>query len=432
MVLKPIKIRNNKIYLSFLVFILTFLIYLYLAVQSGKLYNPPEVGDAHDYDSMALQLSKGKGFSHNWDDPEFKQTYENNPEYNFLFDRNGEYLTTYKPPLYPLIISIIYSIFGRNFEFVRLFNLFCLSLSCTIFFYIIIIKFNLYCGGIFIILFTSYQKFFNTAMTIMTETIAILLISILLLSVIIFIEKNNIKSLIGISLSLSFLVLNRTIFILWFFLIIFLILFFSKKIKYAVLISIICLIIILPWMIRNILLLDSIKPFGTQSDINLPIAYSDPIIENLGEWDASIRQKIPQTFVNSKFGLEAEIANAKLSKSVAFNWIKNNINKLPLLFYLKIVHSWKPQNNLILIIYLFSFLGIILSSNKKEIFIFLSFLILNSLTIGLTWSASDNRFLVPVFPIILILASIGIYHFFGLIKILSNPLHHKFNCTNNL
>ena len=82
------------------------------AALLGKLNAPPELSasrlgqdlgsDSYNYDAVGLQLSKGNGFSVNWDDPDYRAPYlQSNQDgrYDFLLSRHGEGLTAYRSPL---------------------------------------------------------------------------------------------------------------------------------------------------------------------------------------------------------------------------------------------------------------------------------------------------------------------------------------------
>ena len=49
--------------------------------------------------------------------------------YAYLFQRSGTYVTAYRPPLFPLMMAIFYSLFGRQFGLIRLFN--CIAMAVT-------------------------------------------------------------------------------------------------------------------------------------------------------------------------------------------------------------------------------------------------------------------------------------------------------------
>jgi hypothetical protein len=67
----------------------------------GSLSAPPERGDAPDYDAIAQQLAKGRGFSVDWDDPAYRKPYEqanHTGTYDYLLERHGASPTASRPP----------------------------------------------------------------------------------------------------------------------------------------------------------------------------------------------------------------------------------------------------------------------------------------------------------------------------------------------
>ena len=116
------------------------------AASLGKLNVPPEIGDAHDYDAIGFQLSKGQGFSVDWNDREFKGPYllhNMNGKYDFLMERHWQGGTAYRPPLLPGLIALSHLVFGREFWPIRLFNIALLSITCAIVFVLISQRFGI-------------------------------------------------------------------------------------------------------------------------------------------------------------------------------------------------------------------------------------------------------------------------------------------------
>src|SRR5262249_22714086 len=137
-----------------LVALIAFLTYILPTVLHGELNAPPEIGDAHDYDAIGLQLSKGNGFSVNWDDPDYRAPYlQNNQDgrYDEFLNRQGEVITAYRPPLFPVLIAITHNLFGREFWPIRVLNGFSIALSCVFAFAMISSRFGvipgLLCAG---------------------------------------------------------------------------------------------------------------------------------------------------------------------------------------------------------------------------------------------------------------------------------------------
>lgn len=106
------------------------LLYLFnvlVLVEKDLLHVPPEAGDGPDYENIAFNLSRGAGVGFDWSDPEWQRPYRENNEngqFDGLLARHGKFfLTTQRPPLYPVVLSVTFSVFGRSFAVVRCLNL---------------------------------------------------------------------------------------------------------------------------------------------------------------------------------------------------------------------------------------------------------------------------------------------------------------------
>jgi hypothetical protein len=105
------------------IFLASFSIYVMRASKSGALREPPETGDGHDYDAIAFNVWKGRGFGYQWTDESWRRPYEGIPRYRLLLTRqSGFYPTTYRPPAMPYLLSAVYAIAGRNFTAWRIVN----------------------------------------------------------------------------------------------------------------------------------------------------------------------------------------------------------------------------------------------------------------------------------------------------------------------
>src|SRR5260370_7981218 len=64
-------------WLALTVFLAAFTSYVVPMIRRGELNLPPAPGgDEPDYDAIAVQLTKGRGFAVDWDDDEYRRLYE--------------------------------------------------------------------------------------------------------------------------------------------------------------------------------------------------------------------------------------------------------------------------------------------------------------------------------------------------------------------
>jgi hypothetical protein len=95
------------------IFLLFTASYLAPLVHRGELNSPPPLGDSPDYDNLALGLIRGRGFSLDFGDPEFRAPYEALPDSAryapLLENRSGVPHTTARPPGLPAAMAAVYS-----------------------------------------------------------------------------------------------------------------------------------------------------------------------------------------------------------------------------------------------------------------------------------------------------------------------------------
>ena len=115
------------------IFLGVFAAYILASLSLGALTALPELGDGQDYDSIAFNIWQGRGFGHNWDDPEWRRPYLASPIYKDVLNRHSEfYPTTYRPPAMPYLLALVYKLAGRNFASWRIVNCAIMAAAVTI------------------------------------------------------------------------------------------------------------------------------------------------------------------------------------------------------------------------------------------------------------------------------------------------------------
>lgn len=217
---------DDKKWRIFLIFLLPFairLVALYLLMDTPR-------GDAADYENIALNIIKGNGF---------------------VSTRMGLY--SYRPPLYPLFLACIFSIFTHSYLILGIFQAIIASITCVLVFRIGEYIFDEKTGLISSIIVASYPTLVFYSTQLLSETLFIL---ILYLFIYVFYtvtdEPKRIYKwpLLGVLLGLGSLC-RPVIFPFLFFLIPFC--FFSREMNLRkwILVMGFCLLTIAPWTIRN-------------------------------------------------------------------------------------------------------------------------------------------------------------------------------------
>jgi hypothetical protein len=406
-------------------FIFSNLVFLFPQISHGNINLPPHIGDGPDYDSIAVQISKGNGFSFNWDDPDFLYPYQNNNisgRYDSLLSRHGKYVTTIRPPLLPALMAASYKLFGRQFWPIRVIMSSCMSLACTIVVLILVRWFGIIPGFICLIyalFFAPQLEYYATAL--LTEALACLYVSLIAWFLFKIVNNGNTKSVISLGVITGLAFLTRSVFILWVVFIFVAIYIISKpknlswfsiqSFRLPFLFLLTFLIVSAPWMIRNCLVIKDFKPLGTMGSINLSAAYSDKAFEQRGEW-FSLRSSgfFDRLDVDDESSIEWEKVRADFSTQEAIHWMSQNPLKTFLLVLFKIRGLWRPKNSGITLFYGLAILGYtnLFIIRPKDAFSFLSLLTACTISVGITWTVG-GRFLVPVIPILICLASLGLW-----------------------
>jgi 4-amino-4-deoxy-L-arabinose transferase-like glycosyltransferase len=187
-------------------------------------------GDAADYENIALNIINGKGF---------------------VSTRMGLY--SYRPPLYPLFLAGIFSVFKHSYFIVAFIQAIISSITCVIVFYIGKSIFDEKNGLISSVILALYPTLIFYSTQLLSETLFIFILS---LSIYVFFKENdnygqNYKwILLGILLGLGSLC-RPVIFPFLIFLIPFCFLNAGGNLRKWILVSCFTLLTIFPWTIRN-------------------------------------------------------------------------------------------------------------------------------------------------------------------------------------
>lgn len=248
-------LKSKGLLLSF-IFILAFCLRLWFILD----YSTPIVADELDYDRLAVSILEGKGYVNESGQP-----------------------TAQRPPGYPLFLSMIYFIFGRNFLFVRIIQALIDSFLCILIFYLGKEAFNEKIGVFAGILAALHLGFVSQSAKILTEGLS----TFFLLVVIICFYKakqNHLKKkyyfLTGFILGITSLI-RSNLSIVFPLIAITLTYYLYKKnlslkkaVKYLAIYTVAYFIPILPWTIRNYDVFHAFVPISTYQGIAFYTSYT--------------------------------------------------------------------------------------------------------------------------------------------------------------
>lgn len=389
------------------------------AARHHHLDSVPEIGDGVDYDSMGLNLARGRGFGYFRADPEWRAPYETaiangQDQYAALMLRDKPFEpTTYRPPLFPVLLAGIYATFGRHFIIWRV-------LSCALGALAGLLTFNLarrlagpaagwLAGALFLI--DPYQRHF--AGTYLTESLATLLVVAMMLAMLETIRRPTPAWFAALGGAMALAVLTRGIFIfllppaglvaLW-------VAWRERRGRGIAGLAAFVLaagVLMGPWWVRNCVALDAFMPLGVQGWVNMPAAYNDAVLDNGGDWivenrDEAYRRAGYRTAPGLN-RLQSERARADAGREITMQWIRENPGKVPVLFGIKVATLW-GSSRFGLVVLTAALLGLAFARPFRLRWPIYAVIAVYTIGVGLTWT-TGGRFRIPMMPLVFALAA---------------------------
>ncbi len=403
---------------------------------------PPPPGDAQDYDNIAVQILRGRGFALDNTDPERRQPYiENNREglYDEILSRKSPLaLTTYWPPLLPYSLAATYRIFGRSYFAWRMIE--CLMLAGAL---------TLVCAAAWtafgpqVALVSAGLMFLSRTYTdyigyhgLMTEPLATTTIAILVwgMSRFAVAPRRWAAAFCGVALALAGLA--RSFYVAWIPIVAIFVWWLATRSgatrREALTFAAICMSLAIalqaPWWIRNCVLLGRFMPVGPQSGSTIYTAYSDAAVGHRGAWWLANPAQLRRMYVR-ELGYECDpsshVVVAPCLVRGALLWIAHHPRQVPRLAGWKILNTVQRVSEAGLSgrAYWMALAAPLVIWRRRRFIhipvaaIFVTFVLVNFLVIALTWS-SNWRYVVPVEPLLAVLTSLAItLGFFGEAKV---------------
>lgn len=412
---------------AFILCWLTFMTYYHVKFD---LNIPPSTsGDESDYDSIGWELSQGRGFGVNSEDPAFRQPYDlaAKDDLRFHLPKRPQWHVTYRPPLFPYAISFLNRLFGRQFWAIRAMDAAFMAGTLAMISIILYRSHGSFAAFISIVIFIVHDtrtRFYGRA--ILTEAMSLFLTSILCVA---FFRMYQSKAAhqkffylhsIGIGLILGLSLLTRTMIVTWAPGIVLLLLWINssqqRSWKVGIVSVLLCCVttvgVFLPWAIRNIETTGEFMPLGTQGQVQLSAAFGDIIWESKGEW-GNLNQAgfFDEVITDAQSPLEQELAKVHFSKQKAKEWILENPLKSIALIPMKIWKECRPRSIAEIAILFLCAVGVWTAWGNPYATILIAIFATNLVGVAATWSV-QGRFLVPLLLPIHIMATLGFYELY--------------------
>lgn len=409
---------------------------------------PKPIGDGLCYECIAFSLYSGGGFRENYSDPNWWVLYEGLPEYfDFLNSVEGRDLpATGRPPLYPLALSWVYSVFGRGpeaFMAIRIFSAICLALAgglATGLTRCLLLqktqsKWIGSLGSLATLAFAASQRTMQDYTTdFLTEPLALLLTQmaiVVFVSVAILGDKNQdqyktdgavqpgLGWAIGSGVIVGLMILARSLFVTW--LPGLLLLHFLstrgnpwQRARGASVVAITVLVICLPWWIHNCVALSRFMPLGTQGPVAMAGGYCEEAFED-GNWshvpELRIRRELAERDdFRAATQIEGELMVVEQAKTEVREWMAKHWTQLPTLAWRRAVSHWNPYSGRALLWKFAIVVGLIWTViNLGQARWWLIGLPVLSTLVTMLLYETGGRFLVPLYGLLFTLSGLGIF-----------------------
>jgi hypothetical protein len=306
----------------------------YFSVRFGLNVPTRATSDEPDYDSIAWELSQGRGFRLNYLDPEFRRPYEvaaaTSDLYRLESRRQG--LTTYRPPLFPFAVAGGNLLFGRQFWGMRILNMTAMAACCGILCAAVCRSLGVFpalSAAVLFLIVDARTRLYASAF--LTESLAAFEAAVLTVCLVWMVRGRPWQTCV-VGVLAGLMILTRSMFVFWLPWVLIVIVAmvrlhtgkadWKRMLQHGALFALTVLLILTPWGYWNCRTLQRFMPLGSQGAIELSTGWSDGAWERSGEWRSA---QAPGYFEPDHPGplslVEREAAAADESAAQARNWI---------------------------------------------------------------------------------------------------------------
>jgi hypothetical protein len=389
---------------------------------------PPGRLDGRDYDHLALNLARGRGFGYCWSDPEWRGPYEraeNRTAYASHLALWGPCMpTARRAPGYPAALAIVYRVWGRSFLAGRLLSAVALATTGALGVVLAVRAAGPAAGVLFALCFLIDGQLRQLVGGYMSEpTASLAVMAVLAAHVTLLRNPTRERGMVAGSL-LGLLVLIRHHFSpLW-----------TLGILGATLGAVrsrparpawvahgsAALLVLVPWCVRNCLVLDAPMPLGTQGGQVLAATYVDGEAGAVdGRWNSAqaarlwARRKgrpIGYTYddlareMRSSLAVDREFA--MMGQEAAREWLRRNWRRLPAAAFVTLRAHVKEYGALGLTALLCGLAALAFPGTRRVAALGFVIMAATALTVVLTFT--HPRFVAPMRPVAYLLGSLGL------------------------
>ncbi len=385
------------------------------AVEYGLNVAPSPTGDEISYDIIGWNLSRGNGFSEGGQDAEFRQPYRE--AFPDLMPAAGPTPdppepVTYRPPLFPFLLSAASRLFGRQFYVARIWNALAMAAVGGLLVWYLSRRYRLpvvlAAAALFLVVDTRIRLY---GRAILTEATAALLLTVITL-ILFRIRADSSRWLFAaLGILFALLILDRTMFVLWLPGLTLLTIWpdrltgsvppeppvrLTRRLGHAAVFLGCVVVCLLPWSIRNITVLGRMMPLGAQGMTQLYAGFSDHAVQQRGVWTLEAQKELKRELpLKPATRLDAERMLADESRRRAVRWIRQHPWQTVELAVWKCVQEYRPRSLTAWVITTAAVLGAAAGFRRRDIRVILLLHLINASAIAATWSV-EGRFVVPL------------------------------------
>jgi hypothetical protein len=170
----------------------------------------------------------------------------------------------------------------------------------------------------------------------------------------------------------------------------------------------VALVVISPWWIRNVIVLDAFMPLGTQGGINLPMGFGPRALRHQGVWASNPGDGWPEIAAQKLDIVTSEVMLAQYRQKLTINWMLDNPRDVLWLMWLHVSQELKPGSDFFSK-WLLPGAGIaaLVLRTFPGAWTVVLVVCANVLSIAMTYSAG-GRFMVPMQPLLVALFAAGV------------------------
>lgn len=389
----------------------------------GLLNRPPSLsGDEPDYDAVGLALSKGKGYSKDFSDPDFWAPYQANDHTEVELHKSRfpqqPLADLHRPPGLPTIYAVTNLMFGRSMLALRGVNLVLAGLLLAMILSLITQEFRSFWvfPAALLLMLDDPFRLYSYAMT--TETIAALSVTALLILLRQF-QAQQLSHPILLGLLLGIAILFRTAFVLWIPVLLLGVAWlgfrsaqpvtpfsYRRGLGTPALFLLTTGLVLLPWSMRNISVTGEFWPLGLQGATQFSAAFGEVTWQNSGIWSSAATAHFYEDYDPSELSIADQTQIAAVSMSSGKAWIAQYPVQTLQLMAMKVWQEFRPRTAMLILLTPFILWGGWCLRKTQTGFACLTFILCCTTMVMATWSV-EGRFIYPLISVWTVLAVAG-------------------------